>query len=287
MKLLNFIENNEVRLGIKTEQGIVDARRAAAANSVDIPVDMMSVINQGEDALAKLAGLERESKEFIPEEELVFAPCVLNPEKIICVGLNYIKHIAETNMETPKYPILFSKFNNALAAHKEKIALPKSAREVDYEAELVIVIGKEAANVTEDEALSYVFGYTAGNDLSARDLQFRTGQWLLGKTCDGFAPIGPYLVTADEIDPNDLDVKCEVNGKLRQSGNTSDMLFDCAAIISYASLHMTLVPGDIIFTGTPSGVIMGDPEDKRVWLKPGDEVTVFVERIGSLTNILG
>ena len=189
-------------------------------------------------------------------------------------------------MDKPLYPILFSKFNNALAAHGQKITLPKSARKYDYEAELIVVIGKEASSVTKEEALSYVFGYTCGNDLSARDLQFRTGQWLLGKTCDRFAPIGPYIVTADAIDPSDLNITCVVNGKVRQSGNTSDMLFDCADIISYASEYMTLKPGDLIFTGTPSGVITGEPADKRIWLKPGDEITVSIEKIGSLTNTL-
>jgi len=287
MKLLNFIENNGIRLGIRTEQGIVDVAHTAAVHLKSMPTDMTGVIRHGEEALEKLAWLESKAADFIPEEGIVFAPCVTAPEKIICVGLNNIKHIEESNIETPRFPILFSKFNNALAGNKETVKLPKSAEQYDYEAELVIVIGKEVSCVAEDEALSYVFGYTAGNDLSARDLQFRTGQWLLGKTCDGFAPVGPYLVTADEVDPNDLDIKCEVNGKLRQSGNTSDLLFDCAAIISYASEYMTLKPGDIIFTGTPGGVIMGDPEGSRVWLKPGDIVTVFIEKIGSLTTVLG
>ena len=186
-------------------------------------------------------------------------------------------------------PILFyfSKFNNALAAHHQAISLPEDAKKFDYEAELVIVIGKEASKITKEEALSYVFGYTVGNDFSARDLQFRSGQWLLGKSCDDFAPIGPYLVTSDEINPQNLDITCTVNGELRQSANTRDMIFDCATIISYVSQFMTLKPGDLIFSGTPEGVILGYPEESQQWLKPGDKVIVSIESIGELVNVVG
>ena len=164
--------------------------------------------------------------------------------------------------------------------------LPLNAKQFDYEAELVIVIGKTVENVSRENAMSHIFGYTIGNDLSARDLQFRTGQWLLGKTCDGFAPIGPYLVTADEVDSSNLEISCSVNGELRQQGNTKNMIFDCAHIVSYLSQHMTLRPGDIIFTGTPAGVILGYPEEQRNWLKSGDEVVISIEKIGSLKNKL-
>ena len=174
--------------------------------------------------------------------------------------------------------------NNTLAGYNT-IRLPKNAEKFDYEVEMVIVIGKEAKNVSKDEALSYVFGYTVGNDLSARDLQFRS-EWLLGKTCDHFGPIGPYLVTADELDPTNLNIQCSVNGEVRQSANTRDMIFDCATLVSYLSEHMTLKPGDIIFSGTPEGVILGYPEDQQVWLKSGDEVQVSVENIGTLVNVL-
>ena len=223
----------------------------------------------------------------VVEEGLVYAPVVTKPEKILCVGLNYVDHAKESNMDIPAYPVLFSKFNNALAAHNQTISLPKDGEKFDYEAELVIVIGKEASKVTKEDALSYVFGYTVGNDFSARDLQFRSGQWLLGKSCDDFAPIGPYLITSDEIDPQNLEVKCTVNGEVRQSANTRDMIFDCATIISYVSQFITLKPGDIIFSGTPDGVILGYPEENQQWLKPGDEVIVSIERIGELVNVVG
>jgi 2-keto-4-pentenoate hydratase/2-oxohepta-3-ene-1,7-dioic acid hydratase in catechol pathway len=157
--------------------------------------------------------------------------------------------------------------------------------QVDYEVELVIVIGKQAKYVSKENALSYVFGYCNVNDISARDLQMRTQQWLLGKTCDKFSPLGPYLVTADEVgNPNQLEMKCIVNGEVRQNSNTSDMIFYCDELVSYISQHMTLVPGDIILTGTPQGVVIGYPEDKRVYLKHGDVVTIEIEKLGTLTN---
>ncbi|HET6437982.1 MAG TPA: fumarylacetoacetate hydrolase family protein, partial [Anaeromyxobacter sp.] len=184
----------------------------------------------------------------------------------------------------PRTPVLFSKFNNALAGHRGTVPLPVTvASQFDYEAELVVVVGRRARDVPEAEALAHVFGYCTGNDVSARDLQLRTSQFLLGKTCDGFAPIGPWLVSADEVpDPQNLSVTCRVNGELRQSARTSDMVFSCAALLSYASRHMTLEPGDILFTGTPGGVIQGRPEGQRTWLKPGDVVTTEVETLGLL-----
>ena len=253
---------------------------------LELPTKMEQVIAGGEEVLKQLAELTKQEVSLISEEEIVYAPCMTQPEKIICVGLNYADHAKESNMDIPTYPVLFSKFNNALAAHNQIIRLPKTAEKFDYEVELVIVIGKEAENVSKDEALSYVFGYTVGNDLSARDLQFRSGQWLLGKTCDHFGPIGPYLVTADELDPSNLNIECKVNGEVRQSANTRDMIFDCATLVSYLSQHMTLKPGDIIFSGTPEGVILGYPEAEQVWLKSGDEVQVSVEDIGTLVNVL-
>jgi len=286
MKFVNFIVEDQVRLGIQSEKGIVDVKKAAAANHVGAPTTIEQVIAGGEKCLSQLAELIKNEVQAIPMEEIVYAPCVTNPEKILCVGLNYTSHGKECNVDIPATPTLFSKFNNALAAHNQTIRLPKFSEKIDYEAELVIVIGKTASDVTKENALSYVFGYSAGNDLSARDLQFRTGQWLLGKSCDQFAPVGPCLVTADEVNPNNLAIQCEVNGAIRQSANTREMIFDCADIVSYASRYMTLQPGDIIFTGTPSGVTLGYPEGKQCWLKSGDIVKVSIENIGTLVNVL-
>ncbi len=287
MKFVNFQSGNGIRLGIKTDQGIIDIKKAAAAHSLEIPSTIEGVIAEGEGVLATLAQLTQKDVETISEEKIHYAPVVTKPEKIICVGLNYIDHAKESQMDIPTSPLLFSKFNNALAAHGQAISLPKDAEQFDYEAELVIVMGKEASKVSKEDALSYVFGYTVGNDFSARDLQFRTGQWLLGKSCDDFAPIGPYVVTRDGIDVQNLEVKCTVNGELRQSANTRDMIFDCATIISYVSQYMTLKPGDLIFSGTPEGVILGYPTERQQWLKPGDKVIVSIESIGELVNVVG
>jgi 2-keto-4-pentenoate hydratase/2-oxohepta-3-ene-1,7-dioic acid hydratase in catechol pathway len=180
--------------------------------------------------------------------------------------------------------VLFSKFNNSVSAHNHERKLPLAvAHKFDYETELVIVMGKNAKNVSEANAISHVAGYCAGNDLSARDLQFdRGGQWLVGKTLDQFAPLGPYLVTADQVNPDNLKIECRVNGETRQSSSTDDFIFNTAQIVSYISRHMALRAGDIIFTGTPEGVILGYPKDKQVWLKAGDTIACSVEKLGEL-----
>ncbi|TLS52912.1 fumarylacetoacetate hydrolase family protein [Paenibacillus antri] len=295
MKLLTFVENGEFRLGVVTPTGVVDVAAATALlpSVGNVPTDVHAVIEGGNDAVGALAKLVEaaasdasvSSRVTRVEDELTYGPCVTHPNKIICVGLNYRKHAEETNAPIPKYPILFNKFNNTLTGKGHDVPLPRVSNEVDYEAELVIVIGKEAKYVDKAEALDYVFGYCNVNDLSARDLQMRTAQWLLGKSCDKFSPLGPYLVTADEVgDPNALDIRCIVNGEVRQSSNTSDMIFHCDEIVSYISQHMTLVPGDIILTGTPEGVVLGLPPEQRVYLQPGDVVTIEIEKLGSLTN---
>ncbi|ALS26705.1 5-carboxymethyl-2-hydroxymuconate isomerase [Paenibacillus sp. 32O-W] len=293
MKLLNFKENGDVRLGVVTDKGVVDVAAAAEAAGIEAPADVHAVIEGGSAAIAALNGIVDKALSapggVIREEaSLRLAPCVTRPGKIICVGLNYRKHAEETNSPIPQYPILFNKFANTLCGHGDEVALPKVSEQVDYEAELVIVIGKEAKYIdSPDDALDYVFGYCCVNDLSARDLQFRTPQWLLGKCCDGFSPLGPYLVTADEVgDPNNLAISCTVNGEVRQQSNTSDMIFSCKEIVHYISQHMTLVPGDIILTGTPEGVVLGYPPEKQVYLKDGDVVTIQIEKLGSLTNTM-
>jgi 2-keto-4-pentenoate hydratase/2-oxohepta-3-ene-1,7-dioic acid hydratase in catechol pathway len=292
LKLLQYIKEGEPRLGVKIDQGIIDVKEAAKNLEISIPTTLHGIIQEGQDGLKKLNEfisrvLQHEGKDFIiPEDSLTYAPAITNPEKIICVGLNYIDHAKESKMEIPKSPVLFSKFNSALAGHLEMIEIPADAKHIDYEAEMVIIIGKTAKNVTVEDALDYVFGYSVGNDVSARDLQFRSGQWLLGKTPDGFAPVGPYIVTCDEINPNNLSIECRVNGEIRQKANTKDMIFGCDVLISYISHYISLKPGDLIFSGTPDGVILGAPEEKQVWLKSGDEMVVEIEAIGELRNVL-
>lgn len=203
--------------------------------------------------------------------------------KIVCVGLNYRDHARKANMKTSDTPALFSKFADALAASGEEVALPPWETSYDYEAELVIVIGKKAWNVSVDEARSHIFGFTCGNDLSCREAQMRTTQWLIGKTMSGFAPCGPCIVTADSYDPDGgKQIRSYVNGELRQNGTTADMIFPCDEIVSYASKYICLEPGDLIFTGTPSGVALEGGGKK--WLVPGDLVEIEVEGIGRLVN---
>ncbi len=293
MKLLNLCKESRYELGVLTPQGVLDVNRAAIHFAKAVPATMEALIESGAVGYQALEGLVRQAQAensellFLPEKDIVYGPCVTNPEKILCVGLNYRKHAVETKMPIPASPVLFSKFNSALAAHQEIIHLSPLAEKIDYEVELVIVIGKTAQSVSESEALSYVFGYATGNDLSDRGLQFKSSQWLLGKACDKFAPVGPYLVTADEApDPDRLHLECRVNGEMRQSSNTQDMIFNCAALISYISHYITLKPGDLIFTGTPEGVIVGYPPEKQVWLKAGDEVVTSVEGLGELRVVL-
>jgi 2-keto-4-pentenoate hydratase/2-oxohepta-3-ene-1,7-dioic acid hydratase in catechol pathway len=297
MKLLTFIQNDQFRLGVKVDQGVFDVLAALSTvpSESRIPTTIHEVIDGGTEAVdslhryveTALAQSDNNKTYLLDESTLTIGPCVTHPNKIICVGLNYRKHAEETNAAIPEYPILFNKFNNTLTGHNHEVPLPRVSQKVDYEAELVIVIGKTAKYITKEAALSHVFGYCNVNDLSARDLQLRTQQWLLGKSCDKFSPLGPYLVTADEVgDPNNLEIKCIVNGEVRQNSNTSDMIFHCDEIVSYISQHMTLVPGDIILTGTPQGVILGYPVDKQVWLKDGDQVTIQIEKLGSITNTM-
>jgi 2-keto-4-pentenoate hydratase/2-oxohepta-3-ene-1,7-dioic acid hydratase in catechol pathway len=213
------------------------------------------------------------------------APVVLKPQKIICVGLNYRSHVAETKDKIPESPVLFSKYANSLAGSGESIPIPHETKQLDYEGELGIVIGRKGSYIRESDALEYVFGYFVGNDISARDLQFKTSQWLLGKSGEGFYPCGPFITTKDEIgDPQKLFIKTEVNGEVRQNSDTSYMIFSCSYLISYISRFMTLYPGDIISTGTPEGVILGMPEERRVWIRKGDRVTVEIEGLGILEN---
>lgn len=217
------------------------------------------------------------------DEVRLHAP-VPDPQKVIAIGLNYEDHAAETGAEIPKKPIVFAKYPNTIIGPGETIVVPPITRQPDYEAELAVVIGRRAKNVRTEEALEYVFGYMNSNDVSARDLQFSEGgQWSRSKSLDTFAPIGPYLVTRDEVpDPQSLAIRCLLNGEVVQESNTSKMIFSVAELIAFLSEGMTLVPGDIIMTGTPPGV--GMAREPQLWLKDGDEVTIEIEGLGSLTN---
>jgi len=298
MILVQFWKGSYVALGVKTEAGVIDVE--AVVEKIGVPGEFRppattvhTLLHSGVDGLADLARYvefvlgQATDGIVLSEDSVRIAPCVTDPEKILCVGLNYRNHVKEWVFDETAVPTIFSKFNNALSADGDVIALPAQSKQVDYEAELALVIGKEARNVSEDEALNHVFGYFNANDLSSRDLQFQTTQWLVGKTCDGFCPIGPYLVTADEIpDPHQLGIRCFVNGEKLQDSNTSFMIFTIPKLISFLSEHMTLKPGDVILTGTPDGVALGMPEGQQKWLKAGDVVTVEIDRLGKLSNTM-
>jgi 2-keto-4-pentenoate hydratase/2-oxohepta-3-ene-1,7-dioic acid hydratase in catechol pathway len=289
LTLLNIRRGTEYRLGVKNERGILDVVEAAKILHMHAPVTVDDLL-QNEDGASLNALVDTAVKSpaarkaFLKEETIEYGPVVTRPEKVVCVGLNYRQHAIEIGAPIPKQPVLFNKFNNTLNHHNGTVKLPVDfAKKFDYEVELVVAIGREAKAVSEADALSYVAGYATGNDFSARDLQLETGgQWMVGKTPDQFAPIGPYLVTADQIDPNNLKIECRVNGETRQSSSTNDFIFDTRKIISYISRVITLKPGDIIFTGTPQGVILGKGKDQQVWLKPGDKIACSVEKLGEL-----
>jgi 2-keto-4-pentenoate hydratase/2-oxohepta-3-ene-1,7-dioic acid hydratase in catechol pathway len=220
-----------------------------------------------------------------PRSAVRLLPPIPDPGKIVCIGLNYGKHAAEGQMEVPASPTFFAKYRNALAAAGATVRLPANSRKVDYEAEVAFVLGRRAKEVGEDEALGHVAGYTLLNDLSARDLQFATPQWMPGKVFDGSAPCGPALVTPDEAGPHDgIEIRLALNGKQMQSASTADLIFSIPHLLSHLSRLMTLEPGDIVATGTPAGV--GGAREPRIWLGDGDEVVIESPTLGRLETKL-
>ncbi len=234
-------------------------------------------------ATTELAELGRLTGQVLPLEQVRFAPLVIAPQKIICVGLNYLTHIEEMGRDMPAHPTLFAKFATALVGADDEIILPPESASVDWEAELAVVIGSPCRHVTAADARDLIAGYSVANDVSVRDWQWRTSQWLQGKTFDHTTPLGPVLVTGDEIDDaQDLEVRCVVDGVERQKGRTSDLLFSPADLVSYVSKVTTLLPGDIILTGTPGGV--GSGSKPPVYLQPGQSLVTSIEGIGRCHN---
>jgi 2-keto-4-pentenoate hydratase/2-oxohepta-3-ene-1,7-dioic acid hydratase in catechol pathway len=271
---------------------VLDVRKAAQILGMPSPLTLEELLREGNarglsQLIAAAQSSRRADAAMVQESSITFGRLFTHPGKIVCIGLNYRAHAAEASLKLPGVPILFNKYNNALAAHNCTITLPPRAvcYKFDYETELLIVIGKSARNVSETEALDYVAGYCTANDFSARDLQLETPsvQWMIGKTLDNFGPIGPYFVSADRVgDPNSLKLETHVNGELRQSSNTSFMIFNPQKLIAYITRMWTLEPGDIIWSGTPEGVILGYPGEKQVWLKAGDEIVSTIEKLGTL-----
>ncbi len=273
MKLASYLWKNERHYGV-VSGGRVHRLGARIAEFLEMRASALPFPAQ----VANLSALPSAAL-----EEVRLLPPVPEPEKIICIGLNYRDHARESGMDIPKFPVFFAKYRNALAAHNDPIVLPRVSTQVDYEAEMAVVIGHGGRHIPEVQALAHVAGYMALNDVSARDYQFRTPQWIQGKTFDTFAPCGPFLVTADEVaDPHALGIRLRLNGQVMQNSSTRELIFNIPQLIAYLSDIFTFAPGDIIATGTPPGV--GFARKPPVFLKPGDVVEVEIEQVGTLRN---
>ena len=268
MKIAQFYDKDSIRLGIIDANSLIP---------LDFQGEMIDFIKKGQDCRpsGKAVGLDR----------IKLAPSVSNPSKIVAIGLNYIDHIRESKGEIPESPLIFAKFPNSLIGHNDFITWDVNlAKKVDFEAELAVIIGKTIHNCPKTEVMKAIFGYTCANDVSARDLQFGDGQWVRGKSLDTFCPLGPWIVTSDDIpDPHSLKIRCWLNGQIMQNSNTSMMVFKLPELISFISKNFTLIPGDVVITGTPRGV--GAFREPSIYMKDGDEVVVEIEKVGRIVNI--
>jgi acylpyruvate hydrolase len=284
MKLVTFIHNGQARLGaLQPGEAVIDLNRA----DPNLPADMLGFLAAGAGAqvLAKRAIVDAPPAAVLDRSAVTVKAPILRPGKILCIGLNYRDHAAESNQPIPQYPTVFAKYANTVIGPGEAIVLPKVTEKIDYEAEFAFVIGRTARHVAAADALDYVAGYLPFNDVSARDYQMRTSQWTVGKTFDTFGPMGPALVTADEIpDPHDLDIQLSINGEVLQSSNTRNLIFSVNELIADLTSFMTLEPGDLISTGTPSGV--GAARDPQRWLRAGDVVRIEIAGLGVLENLV-
>lgn len=277
MRLVTYDKGGNATLGARKDDQVVDLS--------DVAPDMRAYLDGGDrtrkDAEAAIStGAGATDAGGVK----ILAP-IQNPEKIICIGLNYADHAEESGMAIPEEPIVFSKYASTIIGPGDEIRVPPSSSKTDYEVELVVVIGKRGKDISEADALDHVAGYTIGHDVSARDYQLEKpgGQWMLGKTFDTFAPIGPEIVTSDEVgDPHALGIRCILNGDTVQDSTTAQLIFKVPQLVAYLSHVFTLAPGDLIFTGTPPGV--GMARDPQLWLKPGDTVVCEVDGLGRLEN---
>lgn len=267
MKIVQFYDDKAIRLGLISENGVIP---------FSFEGDMLDFIRS--EQLPVISG------KAISLDKIRFAPAITRPSKIIAIGLNYKDHVEESKGQLPEVPLVFAKFPSTLIAHNDKIVWDvNTTGKVDFEAELAVIIGKTLNDCHESEVSGGVFGYTCANDVSARDLQFGDVQWIRGKSLDTFCPIGPWIVTSDEIpDPNSLKIRCWLNGNLMQDSHTSLMIFRIPSLLAFLSRHFTLFPGDVILTGTPHGV--GAFRKPPVYMKDGDEVIVEIESLGRLVN---
>lgn len=281
MRLLTVLTERGSRACFAREGRYVDA----AALDAGFSTSLREMLALGPESIRRAFEQMRNDTLSYDPTQVTLAPPIVDPQKIICLGLNYRDHAVESNMPIPEEPVLFSKFPSALIGHEALIELPPETTEVDYEAELVVVIGRRGRRIPRERAFDYVAGYTIGHDVSARDWQLgKPGkQWLAGKTFDTFAPIGPALVTRDELpDPHNLGIRLRLNGETMQDSSTSQLIFGVDEVVAYVSRICTLEPGDLIFTGTPPGV--GMARKPPIWLKPGDLVEVEIDGLGVLRN---
>ncbi len=283
MRLAQYTTQGQGRLGVMIDDRLVDVQRAAASAGQDTRAfaSTLALLEAGEQALAFVRGLKSDGN-AVPLSS-VHLDCPVTSRKIVAVGLNYRDHAIEAGLKIPSAPLCFAKFTSSLSGPFDPIQLPAEDSQVDYEGELGVIIGRKARHVAEGDAMCYVAGYVVFNDVSARRWQFDDGQWTRGKSCDTFAPNGPFLVTADEVpDPGALRITTRVNGEIMQDSNTNQLIFNIPKLVSYFSHSFTLEPGDLIATGTPAGV--GFSRKPPLYLKDGDVVEVEIERIGRISN---
>jgi 2-keto-4-pentenoate hydratase/2-oxohepta-3-ene-1,7-dioic acid hydratase in catechol pathway len=276
MKIARYRIDGIDSLGLVTS-GIISLTRHLS----DAPRDMIQFVAAWDQFAPRLTDLESLSPDHALSDVQLLAP-IARPGKILGIGLNYADHVAESGMDTPIDQLWFSKPATSVTGPYEPVRVPRVSEQLDYEAELVVVIGRQCRYASRDEAEAAIFGYCVGNDFSVRDWQFRTSQFMLGKSFDSHAPHGPWIQSKDAIDPKDLDITCKVNGEVRQNSNTRHLIFDPVAQIEYLSQVMTLEPGDLLFTGTPGGV--GAAHTPPTWLKAGDIVRTEIEGIGAIEN---
>lgn len=278
MKLARFSEAGSTRIGIVDDGGVLDISNAAP----EFPVDMVELIERGEEGLREARAVSGQAPRLDLKQVRLEAP-IARPPKILAIGLNYADHIAESGLEAPEFQIWFNKQSTCVSGPYDPIDAPQVSDYLDYEAELCFVIGRRCRHVPREEAGEVIFAYCVGNDVSVRDWQLRTPTMTVGKSFDTHGPLGPWLTTADEIaDPHALDIKCWVNGELRQDSNTRHLIHDCFEQIEHLSTAFTLEPGDVIFTGTPHGV--GGAMKPPRFLVPGDRVRIVVEKLGEIEN---
>jgi 2-keto-4-pentenoate hydratase/2-oxohepta-3-ene-1,7-dioic acid hydratase in catechol pathway len=278
MRLVTYRDGSRGRAGLLTDAGVIDAGAL-------LGVEWLTVRELIENDQMAALGAAAEDAAGEPVDGAELLPPLPDPDKIVCIGLNYRSHAAEAGIDPPEQPTFFAKFRNALASPGATVALPEASEKVDYEAEVAFVVGRRCSAVSEEEALDAIAGYMLLNDLSARDLQFATPQWMPGKVFDGSAPCGPALVTPEEAGPPDaISFSLDLNGERMQEATTSDLIFSIPELVARLSRWMTLEPGDIVSTGTPSGV--GSVREPRVWLKPGDEIAIGSPTLGELRTTI-